>query len=168
MTNRLREIETLGQSIWIDNLNGDKYRTGKVVPKGLPGEQAMDAYRQVVEFVKGHEAVDFDVEHEEPYQKGAALSDDETRRRARHVLTENQRVLDAADVADGCEPAERRQRLAEAIEAVVRVERQLEAVAARITNRLATLDVVILQRALELGAAIAVSLRTKSAARRTD
>jgi hypothetical protein len=22
--------------IWIDNLNGDKYRTGKVIPEGLP------------------------------------------------------------------------------------------------------------------------------------
>ena len=29
----------------------------------------------------------------------AALSDDETRRRARHVLTENQRVLDCVDLA---------------------------------------------------------------------
>ena len=29
----------------------------------------------------------------------AALTDDETRRRARHVLTENQRVLDCVDLA---------------------------------------------------------------------
>ncbi len=29
-------------SIWIDNLNGDKYRTGKVIPKGLPGEGTSD------------------------------------------------------------------------------------------------------------------------------
>ncbi|KAA0250333.1 MAG: helicase [Acidobacteria bacterium] len=28
--------------IWVDNLNGDKYRTGKVVPKGLPGAGAAD------------------------------------------------------------------------------------------------------------------------------
>lgn len=29
-------------AIWIDNLNGDKYRTGKVIPKGLPGEGTAD------------------------------------------------------------------------------------------------------------------------------
>jgi hypothetical protein len=28
--------------IWINNLNGDKYKTGKVVPKGLPGEGMAD------------------------------------------------------------------------------------------------------------------------------
>jgi hypothetical protein len=28
--------------IWIDNLNGDKYKTGKVIPKGLPGEGTTD------------------------------------------------------------------------------------------------------------------------------
>jgi Type ISP C-terminal specificity domain/N-6 DNA Methylase len=28
--------------IWIDNLNGDKYRTGKVIPEGLPGEGTTD------------------------------------------------------------------------------------------------------------------------------
>lgn len=28
--------------IWIDNLNGDKYRTGKVIPRGLPGEGTAD------------------------------------------------------------------------------------------------------------------------------
>jgi hypothetical protein len=28
--------------IWINNLNGDKYKTGKVVPKGLPGEGTAD------------------------------------------------------------------------------------------------------------------------------
>ena len=28
--------------IWVDNLNGDKYRTGKVIPKGLPGEGTTD------------------------------------------------------------------------------------------------------------------------------
>ncbi len=30
------------QSIWIDSLNGDKYRTGKVIPKGLPGAGTAD------------------------------------------------------------------------------------------------------------------------------
>lgn len=29
-------------SIWIDNLNGDKYKTGKVIPAGLPGEGTSD------------------------------------------------------------------------------------------------------------------------------
>ena len=24
-------------AVWIDNMNGDKYRTGKIIPKGLPG-----------------------------------------------------------------------------------------------------------------------------------
>lgn len=28
--------------IWIDNLNGDKYKTGKVIPRGLPGEGTTD------------------------------------------------------------------------------------------------------------------------------
>jgi hypothetical protein len=28
--------------IWIDNLNGDKYKTGKVIPRGLPGEGTAD------------------------------------------------------------------------------------------------------------------------------
>ena len=30
------------QAVWIDNLNGDKYRTGKVIPSGLPGEGTTD------------------------------------------------------------------------------------------------------------------------------
>lgn len=37
--------ESLLQSfdrIWIDSLNGDKYRTGKVIPKGLPGAGTSD------------------------------------------------------------------------------------------------------------------------------
>lgn len=29
-------------SIWVDNLNGDKYRTGKLIPKGLVGEGTSD------------------------------------------------------------------------------------------------------------------------------
>ena len=28
--------------VWIDNLNGDKYKTGKTIPKGLPGEGTAD------------------------------------------------------------------------------------------------------------------------------
>lgn len=27
---------------WIDNLNGDKYRTGKIIPRGIPGEGTAD------------------------------------------------------------------------------------------------------------------------------
>jgi hypothetical protein len=30
------------QEIWIDNLNGDKYKTGKVIPQGLPGKGTTD------------------------------------------------------------------------------------------------------------------------------
>jgi hypothetical protein len=30
------------QDIWVDNLNGDKYKTGKVIPRGLPGEGTAD------------------------------------------------------------------------------------------------------------------------------
>jgi hypothetical protein len=30
------------QEIWVDNLNGDKYKTGKVIPKGLPEEGTAD------------------------------------------------------------------------------------------------------------------------------
>jgi hypothetical protein len=29
-------------AVWIDNLNGDKYRTGKIIPKGLPGAGTRD------------------------------------------------------------------------------------------------------------------------------
>ncbi len=29
-------------SVWIDNLNGDKYRTGKLIPQGLPGAGGAD------------------------------------------------------------------------------------------------------------------------------
>ena len=29
-------------AVWIDNLNGDKYKTGKVIPAGLPGEGTAD------------------------------------------------------------------------------------------------------------------------------
>ena len=28
--------------LWIENLNGDKYRTGKVIPAGLPGAGTSD------------------------------------------------------------------------------------------------------------------------------
>lgn len=31
--------------IWIDSLNGDKYKTGKVIPKGLPGEGTTSTLR---------------------------------------------------------------------------------------------------------------------------
>jgi hypothetical protein len=30
------------QEVWVDNLNGDKYKTGKVIPQGLPGEGTSD------------------------------------------------------------------------------------------------------------------------------
>lgn len=29
-------------AVWIDNLNGDKYRTGKIIPKGIPGAGTRD------------------------------------------------------------------------------------------------------------------------------
>jgi hypothetical protein len=29
-------------AVWIDNLNGDKYRTGKIIPKDLPGAGTRD------------------------------------------------------------------------------------------------------------------------------
>ena len=29
-------------AVWIDNMNGDKYRTGKIIPKGLPGAGTRD------------------------------------------------------------------------------------------------------------------------------
>ena len=37
-----RSLLTSFQDVWIDNLNGDKYRTGKVIPKGLPGAGTRD------------------------------------------------------------------------------------------------------------------------------
>ncbi|HVC98460.1 MAG TPA: M20 family metallopeptidase [Pirellulales bacterium] len=43
----------------------------------LPGEQAMDGYRQVVEFVRAYPGIDFEVEHEEPYLKGVPLGDEQ-------------------------------------------------------------------------------------------
>lgn len=42
----------------------------------VPGEKAMDVYQQVVDFVRKHPAIDFEVDHEDPYLKGEALSDD--------------------------------------------------------------------------------------------
>lgn len=42
----------------------------------LPGESAMDVYRQVIEFVARYPGVDFPVEHDEPYLKGVALGDE--------------------------------------------------------------------------------------------
>ncbi len=42
----------------------------------LPGEKAMDAYQQVIEFVRKYPGIDFEVEHETPYLKGEALGDD--------------------------------------------------------------------------------------------
>nr|WP_294509641.1 type ISP restriction/modification enzyme [uncultured Rhodopila sp.] len=29
-------------AVWVDNMNGDKYRTGKIIPKGLPGAGTRD------------------------------------------------------------------------------------------------------------------------------
>jgi hypothetical protein len=37
-----RMLLTNFDAVWIDNLNGDKYRTGKVIPKGLPGAGTRD------------------------------------------------------------------------------------------------------------------------------
>jgi acetylornithine deacetylase len=42
----------------------------------LPGEQAMDAFQQVVDFVRTYRGIDFEIEHETPYLKGPALSDE--------------------------------------------------------------------------------------------
>ncbi|HUY36158.1 MAG TPA: M20 family metallopeptidase [Pirellulales bacterium] len=42
----------------------------------LPGEQALDGYRQVIEFVRAYPGIDFEVEHEEPYLKGIPLGDE--------------------------------------------------------------------------------------------
>ena len=37
-----RSLLTNFHKIWIDNLNGDKFKTGKIIPKGLPGEGTAD------------------------------------------------------------------------------------------------------------------------------
>lgn len=37
-----RSLLSSFHSVWIDNLNGDKYRTGKVIPKDLPGAGTRD------------------------------------------------------------------------------------------------------------------------------
>lgn len=37
-----RSLLTKFHAVWIDNLNGDKYRTGKIIPKGLPGAGTRD------------------------------------------------------------------------------------------------------------------------------
>lgn len=37
-----RSLLTNFHKVWIDNLNGDKFKTGKVIPKGLPGEGTTD------------------------------------------------------------------------------------------------------------------------------
>lgn len=42
----------------------------------LPGEQAQEAYRQVIDFVNRQPGIDFVVEHEEPYLKGTPLAAD--------------------------------------------------------------------------------------------
>lgn len=37
-----RSLLTSFDAVWVDNLNGDKYRTGKVIPRGLPGAGTRD------------------------------------------------------------------------------------------------------------------------------
>ena len=37
-----RSLLSSFQRVWIDNLNGDKFRTGKIIPEGLPGEGTAD------------------------------------------------------------------------------------------------------------------------------
>jgi hypothetical protein len=37
-----RSLPSNFHAVWIDNLNGDKYRTGKIIPKGLPGAGTRD------------------------------------------------------------------------------------------------------------------------------
>jgi len=36
-------------AVWIDNLNGDKYKTGKIIPDGMPGAGSVDASVFVVD-----------------------------------------------------------------------------------------------------------------------
>jgi acetylornithine deacetylase len=42
----------------------------------LPGEEALDCYRQVIDFVRDYPGIDFEVEHEEPFLKGIPLDDE--------------------------------------------------------------------------------------------
>lgn len=42
----------------------------------LPGEKAMDAYQQVIEFVRKYPGIDFEIEHEAPYLRGEGLGDE--------------------------------------------------------------------------------------------
>jgi hypothetical protein len=37
-----RSLLSSFDAVWVDNLNGDKYRTGKMIPKGLPGAGTRD------------------------------------------------------------------------------------------------------------------------------
>lgn len=37
-----RSLLTNFHKVWIDNLNGDKFKTGKIIPRGLPGEGTAD------------------------------------------------------------------------------------------------------------------------------
>jgi hypothetical protein len=37
-----QSLLTSFDEVWIDNLNGDKYKTGKIIPKGLPGAGTRD------------------------------------------------------------------------------------------------------------------------------
>ncbi|WP_428393409.1 type ISP restriction/modification enzyme [Lichenicoccus sp.] len=37
-----RSLLSSFDAVWVDNLNGDKYRTGKMIPKGLPGAGSRD------------------------------------------------------------------------------------------------------------------------------
>lgn len=37
-----RSLLSSFHAVWIDNLNGDKYRTGKIIPQGLPGAGTRD------------------------------------------------------------------------------------------------------------------------------
>ena len=37
-----RSLLSSFHAVWVDNLNGDKYRTGKMIPKGLPGAGTRD------------------------------------------------------------------------------------------------------------------------------
>lgn len=37
-----RSLLTNFHKVWIDNLNGDKFKTGKIIPKGLPGAGSAD------------------------------------------------------------------------------------------------------------------------------
>ena len=62
----------------------------------LPGEQAEEARRQVIDYVAAATEVDFPIEHDPPFAQGPALSDDANGELAERLATA------AAEVTGGC------------------------------------------------------------------